>query len=61
MPVLFGEFLRLYFDNKVDHMNNYFGIDKMILNHLTDEQKLNCLSPRAQKNAIKKENKKKSN
>lgn len=61
MPILFNEFMRLYFDNKIDHMTNYFGIDKMILNHLTVEQKLNCLSPRAQKNAIKKENQKKSN
>lgn len=60
-PLLFNEFLRLYFNYKMDHMNYYFGIDKMILNHLTDEQRLQCLSQKGQNNVRKKENKKKSN
>lgn len=58
---LFVQFMELFTNFKQDHYNIYFSVNPNILDHLTDEQKLQCLSPKGQKHAIKKENKKKSN
>jgi len=55
------EFMNLYFKRKKDNNEIYYGLDPKILNNLTHEQKLQCLSQKSKLNAIKKENQKKPN
>lgn len=57
----FEDYMNLYFKSKKDEDEMYFGFDPKILNNLTHEQKLQCLSQKSKLNAIKKENQKKSN
>lgn len=56
---VFDEFMKLYFNHKLDYPTLYIGVDRSILNILTDEQKLQCLSPKGQRHASKKEKKQK--
>ena len=56
---VFDEFMKLYFNYKLDYPTLYIGADKSILNILTDEQKRQCLSPKGQRHASKKEKNKK--
>lgn len=60
-PDNFKDFCNLYFKSKQDFESTYFGVNESIINNLSPDQKLNCLSKKAQYNAHKKEeNKKKS-
>ena len=54
------EFLKLYFTYKVDKQTQYFLLDPRIINRMNNKQKLKCLSSKAQKNALKKEEQTKS-
>ena len=52
---VFSAFCKMYFKSKTDLQTIYFAVDRSILNKLTQEQKLLCLSAKGKTNALKKE------